>query len=65
MRTKKQLRERRQRNLELARLDAARRCPTCKRDLYEIGHRWESFLIAGEFCSEDCLKLAQIEAERR
>ncbi len=56
MRTKRQLKDRRQRLRELAERDAANRCAHCRIALN--GLIFESFLTPGRFCSDGCLKAA-------
>lgn len=53
MTTRKRLAHRRAVNQRLAEQDAKSRCTLCKRGL--TGARWKSLLLAGSFCSEDCL----------
>ena len=54
-----QLRARRERLREVGLMDASRRCKFCKRDLHETSQIWEDFLLAGKFCSEECLEAAR------
>lgn len=51
----KQLAARRQRNADLARMDAANRCVVCKRAFNETGRSVEDFCVPGKCCSDDCL----------
>ena len=60
----KALKSRRQRNRELAVLDASRRCRQCKRPLAEVPAVYEDFLKPGKFCSESCLEDALAGFER-
>lgn len=57
MTTRKRLDTRRAINQRLAEQDAKSRCTLCKRGL--TGARWKSLLLAGSFCSEDCLARAE------
>ena len=55
----KRLAERRAKLRALAARDAANRCAYCKRNLFEVGLRFEDFLEPGVFCSEACLLAAR------
>jgi len=52
----KQIAARRERNRELARLDAGNRCVVCKLDLAQSPQIVEDFLVHGKCCSDACLK---------
>lgn len=51
----KALKNRRQRNRELAALDASRRCQQCKRALADSPRVLVHDLTGCKFCSSDCL----------
>lgn len=59
--SKRKLEERRRRNQELGALDRLNRCTYCKAPF--VGVVVESFLSDGKFCSEDCLKAAEEQAQ--
>ena len=59
----KQLAERRDRNRELAKLDAERRCAVCKLDLAQAPEIVEDFLVRGKCCSDACLETLLVRAK--
>ena len=58
--TQKRLRERQQKNRELAAKDAINRCPICRRDLAEVPG---TVVLVGfthqRFCSKECVEEAR------
>lgn len=63
--TRRYLTDRRKRNQELARLDAAHRCTLCKRSFAEVPAIIEDFLVTGKFCSDECLAQFRQQETRR
>ena len=47
---------RRQRNLELGRMDVLNRCGYCKRAFVRGAQQFEAFAIPGKCCSSPCLE---------
>ena len=61
---KRTVKERRQRNRELAEMDARNRCAVCKREVsMSRGAAWVNPGKPGRYCSEDCA-ITAAERER-
>ncbi len=54
---KRTVKERRQRNRELAEMDSRNRCAVCKRPM-SLGAAWFGIRKSERYCSEDCANTA-------